>query len=59
MAYKRRAKKKTKRTCLRCDEEFTSGGIYNRICPKCTKCTTTYMGEGIKAHSAMSAVEEF
>ncbi|MFC1599028.1 hypothetical protein ACFL2U_03435 [Patescibacteria group bacterium] len=28
-------KKKTKRTCLRCDREFLSDGIYNRICPNC------------------------
>ncbi len=29
-------KKKTKRICLRCDREFMSEGIYNRICPNCT-----------------------
>jgi hypothetical protein len=32
---KRRRKKKTRRTCLRCDREFLSEGIYNRICPNC------------------------
>ncbi len=32
---KRRKKKKTKRVCLRCDREFYSEGIYNRICPNC------------------------
>ncbi len=32
---KRRKKKKTKRVCLRCDREFMSDGIYNRICPNC------------------------
>jgi len=32
---KRRKKKKTKRTCLRCDREFMSDGIYNRICANC------------------------
>jgi len=31
----RRRKKKTKRVCLRCDREFMSDGIYNRICPNC------------------------
>ena len=33
MAKKR--KEKTKRTCLRCDRDFMSDGIYNRICPNC------------------------
>ena len=32
---KRRKKRKNKRTCLRCDREFQSDGIYNRICPNC------------------------
>jgi predicted RNA-binding Zn-ribbon protein involved in translation (DUF1610 family) len=32
---KRRKKRKTKRTCLRCDRQFLSEGIYNRICPNC------------------------
>lgn len=32
---KRRKKKKDKRVCLRCDREFMSEGIYNRICPNC------------------------
>lgn len=32
---KRRKKRKTKRVCLRCDREFMSEGIYNRICPNC------------------------
>jgi Zn finger protein HypA/HybF involved in hydrogenase expression len=32
---KRRKKRKTKRVCLRCDREFMSDGIYNRICPNC------------------------
>ena len=32
---KRRKKKKIKRVCLRCDREFMSDGIYNRICPNC------------------------
>jgi len=26
---------KDMRTCLRCDREFESDGIYNRICPNC------------------------
>jgi Zn finger protein HypA/HybF involved in hydrogenase expression len=32
---KRRKKRKSKRVCLRCDREFQSDGIYNRICPNC------------------------
>ena len=32
---KRRKKRKSKRVCLRCDREFMSEGIYNRICPNC------------------------
>ncbi len=32
---RRRKKKKDKRVCLRCDREFMSEGIYNRICPNC------------------------
>lgn len=32
---RRRKKRKTKRTCLRCDRDFMSDGIYNRICPNC------------------------
>jgi len=28
-------KRKTKRTCLRCDREFLSEGKFNRICPNC------------------------
>jgi|GEM_PF-2799566 len=30
-----RKKKKEKRTCLRCDKEFLSEGIHNRICHNC------------------------
>jgi len=32
---KRKKKKKNKRVCLRCDREFMSEGIYNRVCPNC------------------------
>lgn len=32
---KKKKKKTTKRVCLRCDREFDSEGIYNRICPNC------------------------
>jgi hypothetical protein len=30
-----RMPKKSKHICLRCDREFMSGGIWNRICPNC------------------------
>lgn len=36
----KRRKKKTKRTCLRCDKEFMSEGIYNRICHSCREANT-------------------
>ena len=32
---KRRKRKKTNRVCLKCDREFMSDGIYNRICSNC------------------------
>jgi hypothetical protein len=31
----KRKRKQSKRVCLRCDREFLSDGIYNRICPNC------------------------
>lgn len=33
----KRNNKKDKKVCLRCDQEFNSDGIYNRICPNCSK----------------------
>ena len=32
---KKRKKKFDSRTCLKCDRDFMSEGIYNRICPNC------------------------
>lgn len=31
----RRKRKLTKRSCLRCDRDFMSDGIHNRVCPNC------------------------
>ncbi len=28
-------RRKSKKGCLRCDKDFKSQGIYNRICPEC------------------------
>jgi hypothetical protein len=35
MAGRRKKRKQSTRTCLRCDREFMSDGIYNRICSNC------------------------
>jgi len=35
MEGRKRKRKKSKRTCLRCDRKFLSEGIYNRVCPNC------------------------
>jgi hypothetical protein len=32
--------KKRRRICLRCDREFISAGVYNRICPNCRAINT-------------------
>ena len=32
---KRTVKKRTTRTCVKCDREFMSEGKFNRICPGC------------------------
>jgi hypothetical protein len=34
-AAARKRGKKTRRACLRCEREFVSSGISNRICPEC------------------------
>jgi hypothetical protein len=39
---KRKSKQKTKRVCLRCDREFMSDGIYNRICPNCQNANSNF-----------------
>ncbi|OGY42071.1 MAG: hypothetical protein A2Y82_02280 [Candidatus Buchananbacteria bacterium RBG_13_36_9] len=31
----KRKKKKIKRVCLRCQKEFMSEGVFNKICPNC------------------------
>jgi len=46
---KRRKKKKTRRACLRCDREFMSEGIFNRICPNCKKNEKTVANEPLEA----------
>jgi len=35
MAGRKRKRKKSKQNCLRCDREFPSEGINNRVCPNC------------------------
>lgn len=46
----RSRKKKDKRVCLRCDREFMSDGIYNRICPNCREANANvalYVAESV------------
>jgi len=39
------------RTCLRCDRDFESDGIYNRICPNCrsSNANISPYAEGVTA----------
>ena len=47
----KKSKKKDKRVCLRCQKEFDSDGIYNRICKNCraTNANISILAEPIKS----------
>lgn len=50
--YKRLRPKKTKRVCLRCDSEFPSDGIYNRICPNCRESNANVSEMSAESYSS-------